>query len=62
MRTFHLICYIIAALAFLFAFLASSVSDGSEATSIARKANLVALGLLAWVTVPLSNVIDDIAD
>jgi hypothetical protein len=71
MRTFHLILYIVAALAFAVAFLtpgirtrgtANPTNPGGDPLLEIRRWNLVALGLLAWVIVPLSNIIEDISD
>lgn len=50
MKTFDLICYIIAGLCFLLAFF--SVSTSGNVRSFGPL-NFVGLGLLAWVLVPL---------
>lgn len=67
MRTFHLILYVIAALCFVVAFIAPGISTDvrpgtTEPNIILRRWNLVAAGLLAWVLVPLSAIIDDVAN
>ena len=69
MRTFHLVLYIVAALAFLVAFLTPALPapapdpahPGYRQNPLV-KVNLIALGLLAWICVPLSALIEDIAD
>lgn len=60
MDVFRLVMYIIAALLFLFAFLGSSMTG--DGTNAMRKWNLIALGLLAWVSVPLVDAIDRLGD
>jgi hypothetical protein len=63
MRTFHLILYIVAAVCFLIAFISPGITArGPESGLTVSRWNLMAAGLLAWVIVPLSVVIDDIAD
>lgn len=53
MRTFHLILYIVAAVLFAIA---------AFAPTALPKVNLLAAGLLVWIIVPLSVVIDEVAD
>jgi hypothetical protein len=66
MRTFHLILLIIAAACFLIALVAPDLGVDNSAEGpgpgLGRRWNLVAAGLLAWVIVPLSVIIEDIAD
>ena len=52
-RTLHLILYVIAAVLFAIA---------AFAPASLAKVNLVAAGLLVWICVPLSALINDIAD
>lgn len=59
MRILHLILLIIAALCFIVAFL----NPGAVAEAGTwRRWNLVAAGLFAWVLVPLSTLIEDMAN
>jgi len=64
MRTFHLILLVIAAVCFAIAFFAPGISTDatSQPNLVVRRWNLVAAGLLAWVIVPLSEIIDDMAN
>lgn len=55
MRTFHLIAYIVAALAFLTAAVVSARPVGD---SRANPLTFIAIGLFAWVLVPLVATID----
>lgn len=57
MKTFHLILYIVAAVLFLLAAFQPSMTPGNSQNALSR-VNLIALGLLAWVLVPLSAAID----
>lgn len=51
MHALRIICYMIAAISFA---LAAIVADRREG----HRVNLVALGLLAWVIVPLAEALD----
>jgi len=62
-----LTCYVIAALCFAVAFIAPGISTDvrpgtTEPNIVLRRWNLVAAGLLAWVIIPLSTIIDDMAN
>lgn len=61
MRTLHLILLVIAALLFAMAAFVPVVDPNARPTTISRF-NFIAAGLFAWVLVPLSDVIDSIAN
>jgi hypothetical protein len=62
MDTLYLILYIAAALCFLIAAFVASVVTRTDGTvrspALTARFNLVALGLLFWVLVPLIHLID----
>jgi hypothetical protein len=59
MRTLYLILYIIAAVLFV---VAAFVAWSPPANATAGRVNLLALGLLAWVLVPLIQTADRLGD
>jgi hypothetical protein len=59
MRTLYLILYIVAAVLFL---IAAFVTWSPPANSAVGRVNLMALGLLAWVLVPLIQTADRLND
>lgn len=61
MRTLHLILYIVAAVLFLIAAFQPTMNPTNPPSAVSR-VSFLALGLLAWVLVPLSALIDDISD
>jgi len=67
MRTLYLILYIIAAVLFAVAAVTSygpvgARRDGTVAAPAVTRINFIALGLLAWVLVPLIQMADRLND
>jgi hypothetical protein len=57
MQTFHLICYIIAAICFVIATLWDGTYRRVDGPGPYTRLNLIGLGLFAWVLVPLVDTI-----